>query len=81
MWTIIHFSQCFKFFFFGFSKHLTNSGTVDKCIIDFEDDLELDGIEEYDDVFGDDDEEEEEDNGLDQSDDGDNQEDELADED
>ncbi|CAO3687925.1 unnamed protein product [Umbelopsis ramanniana] len=47
---------------------------------DFEDDLELDGIEEYDDVFGDD-EEEEEDNGLDQSDDDDDQVDELADED
>jgi hypothetical protein len=53
---------------------------IDICIIDFEDDLELDGIEEYDDVFGDD-EDEEEDNGLDQSDDDDDQEDELADED
>ena len=63
-------------------KHLTNGMAINKCIIDFEDDLELDGIEEYDDVFGDDEEEEEEeDNGLDQSDDDDDQVDELADED
>jgi hypothetical protein len=56
---------------------------INLCIIDFEDDdLELDGIEEYEDVFGDDDEEEEyEDNGIDHSYDDDGQVDELADED